>query len=73
MDQKIKEIKRFNAELSEDQKHKKIQIEVKNKVLYLNKVPQKKHIHPPKVKEVLNVDITDKFKWKCLTSSTLRH
>ena len=55
-DQKIKEVKRQKAELPNDQKHKCKEIKVKDNMLYLNKIPQKKHLYPPTVKDMLNVN-----------------
>ena len=55
-DQKIKEVKCQNAEIPNDQKHRHTEIKVKDNTLYLNKVPQKKHLHPPTVKDMLNVN-----------------
>ena len=52
-DQRIKEVHRSNSQLPEDQKHKKIDIQVSNNVLYLNKIPQKKHISPQQLKAYL--------------------
>ena len=58
-DEKYKEIKHENAEISEDKKDKRKQVHIKNKILYINNVPQKQYITPPNLPEVLNISTLD--------------
>ena len=52
-DEAIKNAKKSNESLPQD---KQIKIEVKNQVLYLNKVPQKQFIAPPTVQDVFELE-----------------
>ena len=53
---KIKEVKKQNAEIPENEKEKRVEIKVKGQMLYLNKVPQKQHITAPTVQDIFNID-----------------
>ena len=59
---KIREVKKRNAEIPDELKHKRTQIQVIDNTLYLNKIPQKKHVTPPTVKEMFSVDPPTKRK-----------
>ena len=65
-DDRLRQIRQSNAQLSQNEQHKKIEAYVKNKTLYVNKVPQKQHIFPPPppptVQEIFNTDIETKQK-----------
>ena len=52
----LMEIRRTNAGIPEEQKHKRVQAIVKNKTLYVNNVAQKKYVVPPTATEILNVE-----------------
>ena len=58
--QKIKEVKKANAEIQDVTKHRTI--EIKNKVLCLDKVPQKQFVTPPTIIEVFNCTKEDRKK-----------
>ena len=51
---RMRSIKKANALISEEEKHRRIDVFIKNKTLYVNKVPQKQHIFPPTVQDLFN-------------------
>ena len=56
-DEKIKAIRKENAKVPEEQKDKRINIQVRNKTLYLNNIPQRQHVHPPTVQNIFETDL----------------
>ena len=59
---KLHEICQMNAQLAPEEEHKKVKTFIKNKTLFINKKPQKEHIHPPTLQEVFNTDKNTKGK-----------
>ena len=54
---KMCEIKKANAEIPEEEKHRRRTVHIKNKVLYVNNIPQKaSYIHLPLVKDLFTTD-----------------
>ena len=53
--EKIREIKKFNKTISEKEKHKRKEVEVKDKMLFIDNVPQKKHVTPPTLRQIFNI------------------
>ena len=55
-DDLLRTVKQQNEAIPEEEKHKRIPVQIKNKVLYINNIAQKTHIHPPLVKDIFNMD-----------------
>ena len=55
-DEKLRSIRKANEQIPEEQKHKRVSAHIKNNMLYVNNIPQKKHIYPPTVQDVFNCD-----------------
>ena len=55
----IKKVKKQNAEIPDQDKHKRKEIVVKNKTVYVDKVPQKTHIFPPTVQGIFNIPLEE--------------
>ena len=53
---RYRSIKRLNALLSENKKDKQVDVRIKNKVLYVNKVLEKTYIYLPTVQDIFNLD-----------------
>ena len=53
---KLKQIKKQNEAIPEEEKHKRKEVYIKNNILYINKKPQRKHVNPPNLQEVFNCD-----------------
>ena len=51
---RLKEIRKANNLIPEENKDSRVKAYIKNKTLFINEVPQKTHICPPTVAEVLN-------------------
>ena len=49
----LRKIQKANKNVPVDQQ---VPVEIKNKVLYVNKVPQKKHVTPPSIQDMYNID-----------------
>ena len=56
LDQKMKEVKVANSQLSDEQKHKQVKVQIKGNMLYLDDIPQWKHVHPPTVRDIFSPD-----------------
>ena len=50
----LRRIKRANKLVSSEQQ---VPVEIKNKTLYVNKIPQKHHVFPPTVQEMYDIDV----------------
>ena len=42
-------------------------MKIQNKTLFVNKVAQKQHIHPPSIQEILNMDVNTQEKVNAIT------
>ena len=58
-EQHLRSIKKVNALIPEEDKHKRVNAYIKNKTLFVNKVAQKQHIFPPTVQEMFNITIQE--------------
>ena len=68
-EEQYRSIKKSNARISDEEAHRRVPVHIKNKVLYINKVPQKHHIFPPTVQEMLNVKPAVQDKMNAITFS----
>ena len=59
-DEKLRSIRKANKLLTEEEQDKKVEAEIKDKTLFINKVPQKQHITPPSLRQVFNLDAEQK-------------
>ena len=57
-EKKLKVIRKENAELPPEQAKEKVEAEIKDKVLFINKVPQKTYVFPPTVQDIFETDST---------------
>ena len=55
-EEQLRQIKKANELIPDELKHTKTDAYIKGNVLYINKVPQKKHITPPTVQKMFNCD-----------------
>ena len=55
-DQQYRSIMKANSLIPEEDKHKRVPVQIKNNMLYINKKPQKTHIFPPNVHAIFNTD-----------------
>ena len=53
---RLRSIRKANDLIPEEDKHRRVQTHIKNNTLFINKVPQKKHIHPLTVQDIFNCD-----------------
>ena len=51
---RLRSIRKANDQIPEEEKHRKTVSTIKNNTLYINKEPQRKHIHPPTVQNIFN-------------------
>ena len=58
----LRSIKKANEAIPEDQKERRTAVSIKNRVLYVNKIPQKQHIKAPTVQEMFNISKNDQKK-----------
>ena len=56
-DERFRSIQKANYLIPEEEKHRRVPVQIKNKTLFINKVPQKHHIFPPTVQDMFNIDI----------------
>ena len=59
-EKRMKQIKKTNSDLTNDQDKKKVSI--KGNTLYIDDVPQKKHVFPPSVKDLMNMSKAETLK-----------
>ena len=69
-DQQYRSIMKANSLIPEENKQKRVPVQIKNNVLYINKKPQKTHIFPPNVQAIFNID---KDTQKKLDNMTIVH
>ena len=55
-DERLREIRKSNAAIPEEQKHKRVVAEIKNRELVIDGVLQKTHVFPPTARELLSID-----------------
>ena len=71
---KLREIRKTNAGIAEEQKHKRTPAHIMNKVLFVNNKAQRQYVFPPTAQEVFNTDAETKEKMekiKLFHSTTL--
>ena len=62
-EERMREIIKSNDQLPEEQQHRKVLVQIKNRVLYINKVPQKQNfIQVPTVQEVFNATLEEQVR-----------
>ena len=64
---RLHSIRRSNALLKDDEQHKKVYAQIKNRTLYINKVAQKQHIQSPSVQDIFNMNVEDENRMEDLT------
>ena len=64
---RLRSIKKANSLIPDEQEHQRTAVHIKNNMLYINKVPQKKHVLPPTVQEMFNCDKETKAKMEKIT------
>ena len=52
---KLRAIRKANAQIPEEEKHRRVAAHIQDKTLYIKKVPQWQHIFPPTIQEVLSL------------------
>ena len=70
---RLRSIQKANKLIPEEEKEKCIPVYIKNKTLFVSKIPQKQYINPPTVQELFNITPADQEKMDNmeLTSSRL--
>ena len=69
-EEQLKAIRKANDLLPEDQMHKKVSAYIKNRTLYINKIPQRQHVQAPSVQDIFNITEEDNEKMKDIKFET---
>ena len=59
---KLRQIRKKNATIPENEKHKRVNAQIRNRTLYINKIPQRSYVNPPTVQEVFDTVLNDQQK-----------
>ena len=63
----LRTIRKNNDALTKDEEHLKVKAFIRDKTLFINEKPQKKHIFPPTAQEIFNISKPEQQKLDCLT------
>ena len=66
-EERLRTIRKANKLIPEDEKERRVDVKIQNNTLYINKVPQKQHIYPPTVQDVLNLPVPEQEKINDIT------
>ena len=55
-EERLKQLRKLNDQIPEEEKHRRANISVKNKTIYVNNIPQRQHMKPPTVHDMMNIN-----------------